>query len=365
MKILVTGSDGFISKNLIVHLKYNKKSVLEFNRTHSYKKLEEMVCESDFIFHLAGINRPKLDEEYSENINLTEIIIDLCIKLNKNIPILFSSSTQALADNKYGISKKKSENLLINYQKKTGNPVLIYRLENVFGKWCKPNYNSVVATFCNNIANNMEVKINDPETELSLVYIDDVIKSFLNNYKNCNGLKNIVIKPVYKIKLNKLLNKIMAYNQTSKSLILEPVGEGLDRALYSTFLSYLPKSKFSYKLNENKDERGKFVEIIKTKNTGQISFLTAPPGITRGCHFHHSKNEKFILVNGKARIRYRNLITNDTHEIIVDDSNSTVAETIPGWVHDITNIGNEKLIVLVWTNEIFDIENPDTFVEKI
>jgi len=365
MKILVTGSDGFIAKNLIVHLKYQKKDVLEFNRTHSHKKLEEMIDESDFIFHLAGINRPKFDEEYNNNVNLIEVVINLCIKLNKKIPILFSSSSQASTDSEYGISKKKSEDLLIEYQKKTGNPVLIYRLENIFGKWCKPNYNSVVATLCHNTANNIEVSINDPKTELSLVYIDDVIKSFLNNYENCFGLKNINIEPVYRIKLNELLNKIITYNQTSKSLVLEPVGEGLDRALYSTFLSYLPKSKFSYKLSENKDERGKFVEIIKTKKTGQISFLTAHPGITRGSHFHHSKNEKFILVNGIARIKYRNIITNDTHEIIVNDSDSTVVETIPGWVHDITNIGNEKLIVLVWANEVFDIENPDTFVENI
>tara|TARA_Y100000389_G_scaffold205131_1_gene263741 strand:- start:11431 stop:12528 length:1098 start_codon:yes stop_codon:yes gene_type:complete len=365
MKILVTGSDGFISKNLLIHLKYANKKVFEFNRNHSYEELEEMISHSDFIFHLAGINRPILDQSFSENITITEAIIKICTKLKKNIPILYTSSTQAILNNDYGTSKKKSEDILIKYHKETGSPILIYRLENIFGKWCKPNYNSVVATFCYNIANNLEVKVNNPETQLSLVHIDNVIMSFLNNYENCNGLKNIVIKPIYKIKLSELLQKLMSYKDMSKSLHLESVGKGFDRALYSTYLSYLPKSKFSYKLKENIDDRGKFVEVLKNQNVGQISFLTAPPGITRGCHFHHTKNEKFILVNGKAKIRYRNLISNDTHEILVDDSESTIVETIPGWVHDITNIGKEKMIVLLWTNEIFDPASPDTFAEEI
>ena len=362
MKILVTGSDGFISKNLVVHLKYANKTVLEFNRSHSYEDLEEMISQSDFIFHLAGVNRPVLSKNFSENISLTESIISICVKLKKIVPILYTSSTQATLDNDYGTSKKKSEDILINYHKKTKNPILIYRLENIFGKWCMPNYNSVVATFCYNIANDLDVKVNNPETQLSLVYIDDVIMSFLNNYENCNGLEYIVIKPIYKLKLSELLKKIMSYKDMSQSMYLESVGKGLDRALYSTFLSYLPTSKFSYKLKENVDSRGKFVEVLKNQNIGQISFLTAPPGITRGCHFHHTKNEKFILVNGKAKIRYR---SNATHEVLVDDSDSTVVETIPGWVHDITNIGNEKLIVLLWTNEIFDPKNPDTFAEEI
>ncbi len=366
MKILVTGSNGFIARNLIIHLKYSTNhELVTFNRDNNISELKNVIKDVDFIFHLAGINRPKSEDEYDENFDLTKNITEICKNYNRRIPIIFSSSTQALLENKYGVSKKKAESYLQNYNRETGSAVGIYRLTNVFGKWSKPNYNSVVATFCNNVAKNEKVNVDNPESEISLVYIDDVIESFLKKYESLKDIEFIEVKPVYTCTVQSLLNKINKFNSFSDHITLDSVGTGFDRALYSTFISYLPKDRFSYSLKENIDYRGKFVEILRTPNMGQISFLTAPPGITRGCHFHHTKTEKFIVVHGSARIKYRNLLDNDSHEIIVNESSSTVVETIPGWVHDITNIGKEKLVVMIWTNEIFNPSVPDTYAEEI
>ena len=366
MKILVTGSNGFIAKNLLVHLKYSSDhEVLVFNKENSISDLKNLIKNTDFIFHLAGVNRPKSEIEYNSNYELTHEIVKVCEEGNFNVPILYSSSSQAEIDNPYGRSKLNAEKILIDYQKKNHVPVFIYRLSNVFGKWSKPNYNSVVSTFCFNIAHDMDIKIDDPESEINLVYIDDVIKSFIEKLiKSSSAELYYYIDQVYKIKLGDLANKIKNFNQHRNTLKISSVGKGLERALYSTFISYLPKNKFSYPLKENIDSRGKFVEILKTDNSGQISFLSTPPGETRGCHFHHTKSEKFVVINGKARIKFRNLLNNESHEICTSDSKTEIVDTIPGWVHDITNIGDKELIVLIWSNEIFDKDNPDTFYEK-
>jgi len=366
MKILVTGSNGFIARNLIVHLKYSTDhEILVFNRENKISELEGLIKKTDFIFHLAGVNRPKSEIEYNVNFELTHEIVKVCEEGNFNIPILYSSSSQAEIDNPYGRSKLNAEKILIDYQKKNQVAVFIYRLSNVFGKWSKPNYNSVVSTFCFNIANDLDIKINNPESEINLVYIDDVIKDFMEKLiKSSNENSYCYVNQVYKLKLGELAKKIESYNQHRNTLTITAVGKGLERALYSTFISYLPKNKFSYPLRENIDSRGKFVEILKTGDSGQISFLSTPPGETRGCHFHHTKSEKFLVVNGKARIKFRNLLNDESHEICTSDNKTEIVDTIPGWVHDITNIGDKELIVLIWSNEVFDKDNPDTFYEK-
>ncbi len=369
MKILVTGSNGFIGKNLIHHLMFrNNYDVLTFNRANSLTDLKNKIKKSNFIIHLAGINRPKSDDEYSNNVSLTKIITKMCIEEKVNMPIIYTSSSKVEKQDAYGISKLNAEEILKNYQKKTQCPVFIYRLTNVFGKWCKPNYNSVVATFCHNLANNMEIKINDPNSLIKLVYIDDVIESFislLEQNKYTNEFQYCEVSPTYELSLSKLAERIKSYNEYQINLIIQPVGEGLDRALHSTYLSYLAKNKFSHALKENIDRRGKFVEVLKTKETGQISYLVAPPGETRGRHFHHTKTEKFIVISGIARIKFRNLLDNDTHEIECSEDKSEVVNTIPGWVHDITNIGKKDLVVLIWSNEIFDDKRPDTYYEEV
>ena len=369
MKILVTGSNGFIGKNLIHHLKFrNNYDVLTFNRSSSLRDLKNKIKKSNFIIHLAGINRPKTEDEYFENVSLTKTVIKICTEEKVNIPIIYTSSSKAENKDAYGISKLNAEEILKNYNKKTQCPVFIYRLTNVFGKWCKPNYNSVVATFCYNIANNMEIKINDPNSLIKLVYIDDVIESFINileKNKYSNELQYCEVRPTYELSLSKLVERIKSYNEFQENLMIQPVGEGLDRALHSTYLSYFEKGKFSHSLKENIDKRGKFVEVLKTKETGQISYLVTPPGETRGRHFHHTKTEKFIVISGIARIKFRNLLDNDTHEIESSEEKSEVVNTIPGWVHDITNIGEKDLAVLIWSNEIFDEERPDTYYEEV
>tara|TARA_Y100000816_G_C26107320_1_gene588856 strand:- start:1313 stop:2422 length:1110 start_codon:yes stop_codon:yes gene_type:complete len=369
MKVLVTGSSGFIGKNLLVHLKYTTNyEVITFNRNDNQTDLRDKIKKSNFIFHLAGVNRPETENEFSENASLTKKLIKILKEEKLSLPIIYTSSSKIQNNDAYGKSKLHAEELLKNYQKVNKCPVIIYRLTNVFGKWCKPNYNSVVATFCHNIANNLEIRIDDPNSIIKLVYIDDVIKSFLNALEKEKLESDLVyncISPTYELSLSQLAEKIYSYKSFQDNLITQPVGHGIDRALYSTYLSYLVKNKFSHNLKENIDKRGKFVEVLKTKNSGQISFLISPPGETRGCHFHHTKTEKFIVISGNARIKFRNLLNDDTHEIICSEKKSEVINTIPGWVHDITNIGDKDLAVLIWSNEIFDQENPDTYYEEV
>lgn len=364
-KVLVTGANGFIAKNLIIHLEEMPGiEVLKFFRKDDLKSLASKAISADFIFHLAGANRPKNELEFtSSNVTLTKELCEALSESNKNVPIYFSSSAQATEDNAYGLSKSKAETRIAQYSLATGAKSYIYRLPNVYGKWCKPNYNSVVATFCHNIARDLPIVINNPHTELSLMYVDDLVELCLNLLIEEPSMET---KPnleplIHKTTLTQLSGKIYAYKNSRDSLITEKVGRGFERKLYATYLSYLPVEKFNYSLSCHQDTRGRFVEILKTKDSGQFSFFTAGPGITRGGHYHHSKTEKFLVVRGHAKFRFYNLSTHDYYEIVSHGNNPEMVETVPGWSHDITNVGKDELIVMLWANEIFDKENPDTF----
>jgi len=367
MNILVTGSNGFIGKNLIVRLNELGIPSVVFTRENSTKDLQGLIKKANFIIHLAGENRPADEDDFEVvNTGLTSLICDEVRSIGKKIPIILASSVQAEYDNLYGKSKFNAEIAVKNLESDTGNLAYIYRLPGVFGKWCKPNYNSVVATFCHNISHDLPVQVNDPSFELNLVYIDDVIEEFVKVIQGVrNGKKMLSIQPEYKIKLVDLADQIKVFRESRDSLITEKVGSGLVRKLHSTYLSYLPPEQFAYSIPSYGDERGMFAEMLKTKDSGQFSFFTAKPGVTRGGHYHNSKTEKFLVIQGKARFGFRHVATDETHEIITTSKDLKIVETVPGWSHDITNIGTEEIIVMLWANEIFDPDNPDTIAHKV
>ena len=369
MKVLVTGAEGFIGKNLVIRLgEQSNFEVLKFIRGDSEDTLRTKLIDAEAVIHLAGENRPKNSNDYKVgNTKLTEKICELLVELDHKIPILFSSSIKATLKNDYGISKRSAEKAIENYSKLKGNSAAIYRLPGVFGKWCKPNYNSVVATFCHNTAHGLPIKVEDPNYLIKLVFIDDVIDSFLGWLKGPFnfGLVRKTIFPEYEINLGELAKLIEDFPYSRESLISEKVGSGFLRALYSTYISYLPPGKFKYTIPSHQDDRGVFVEMLKTKDSGQFSFFTAHPGITRGGHYHHTKTEKFLVIKGSARFRFRHIITDEELTIDTSGDKPTIVETIPGWSHDITNHGDEELIVMLWANEIFDKDHPDTIAREI
>ncbi len=361
--ILVTGSNGFIGKNLVQHLsRYNDFEVITFNRTHSSEQLQAKINQADCIVHLAAVNRPEKESAFqTDNVELTRQICQFAGQTGKNIPIIFSSSTQVKELNFYASSKVSAETLLKEYKATTGSDVFNYRLPGVFGKWSKPNYNTVVATFCYNIFHDLPIQINNPDTELTLVYIDDVIHHFIEAISGNIDITDAKVEPEYKITLGELVSKIRSYKASRETLVTPHVGVGIDRALYATYLSFIPARDFCYTLTRHTDNRGDFSEILKTRESGQFSFFTASEGMTRGGHFHHTKNEKFLVVQGQARFRFKHLVNNDFHEVVTSGKALEVVETVPGWTHDITNVGTGELLVLLWSNEIFDPENPDTY----
>jgi len=367
MNVLVTGSNGFIGKNLIIHLNELNIQVTTYTRENSIQDLEEFIKDIDWIIHLAGENRPKDERDFDiVNTGLTTSICDAVRSSGRKISIILASSTQADFDNAYGKSKLGAEAAVKALEVDTGCPVHVYRLPGVFGKWCKPNYNSVVATFCHNISHGLPIQVNNSDFELSLIYIDDVVEEFTKIMQGAkSSKKEPSVQPEYKIKLGDLANQIKLFRESRGSLITERVGSGLIRKLYSTYLSYLPSNKFSYLIPSYGDERGIFAEMLKTKDSGQFSFFTAGPGVTRGGHYHHSKTEKFLVVQGEAKFGFRHMVSNETHEIIATSKKLKIVETVPGWSHDITNIGTDEIVVMLWANEIFDPENPDTIAHKV
>ena len=367
MNVLVTGSNGFIGKNLIVRFNELGISFEEFTRRDSTKDLQGLIKKSDFVIHLAGENRPEDENDFEVvNSGLTSLICDEIRLIEKNIPIILASSMQAERDNLYGKSKLSAEIAIKNLTNDTGNSSYIYRLPGVFGKWCKPNYNSVVATFCHNISHDLPIQVNDPFFELSLVYVDDVIEEFVKVIQGeRDDEKAPSVQPEYKIKLGDLSTQIQNFKESRDSFITERVGSGIVRKLYSTYLSYLSPEQFSYSIPSYGDERGMFAEMLKTKDSGQFSFFTARPGVTRGGHYHHSKTEKFLVIQGEAKFGFRHVVSDETYEIVVTSKDLKIVETVPGWSHDITNIGAEEIIVMLWANEIFDPDNPDTITHKV
>jgi UDP-2-acetamido-2,6-beta-L-arabino-hexul-4-ose reductase len=367
MKILITGSNGFIAKNLIEHLKRDESiNLYLYGRNDSIAILKTYLKDVDFIFHLAGVNRPKnTGDFYTGNSGLTKTIVDTLLYENKKTPILLSSSVQSDLDNNYGKSKKEAENLLLNYSKQTSAKVYIYKLPNVFGKWCKPNYNSVIATWCNNIANDLEIQINNKNVELSLVYIDDVIKSFIEKINFTSDNKYFKIGVIYNKNLEEISKLLHQFKDNRSNLVIPNVASGFERALYSTYLSYLSIDNFSYDLKGYKDDRGDFYEILKTLDSGQFSLSTTAPGVTRGNHYHHTKNEKFLVVKGEAIIEFRHIITNEIVSYAVSDKKMKIVEMIPGYTHNIKNVGGKDMVLLLWANEVFDKNNPDTYFLEV
>ena len=369
MNILVTGADGFIGKNLVTRLhELPQFTVSTFVRGDSDETLKNKLFGVDTIIHLAGENRPTSEEGFQiGNVDFTHRLCNFLRELKKPVRLILSSSAQAALDNAYGKSKLAAEGCVELFAEDTGSSVVIYRLPGVFGKWCKPNYNSVVATFCHNLANDLPITINDPSRELTLVYIDDVITSFVGFLceDRSKGLLRKSVTPEYRTTLADLAYQIKKFGNCRSDLLSERVGKDFTRALYATYVSYLPKDKFQYQIPSHEDARGVFVEMLKTKDSGQFSFFTAHPGITRGGHYHHTKTEKFLVIKGNARFRFRHIVTDEVLSVDTSGKTPTIVETSPGWSHDITNSGDDELIVMLWANEIFDQDKPDTIASTI
>lgn len=364
--VLVTGADGFIGKNLCAALEQRKDiKILPYDKGNSAQELAEFAACADFVFHLAGVNRPQNVEEFDEgNWGFTMHLLELLAKSNRNIPIAVTSSIQAALDNPYGVSKKKAEEALWEWSRRSGAPVYIYRLPNVFGKWCRPNYNSVVATFCYNIARGLPIQINNPDAELTLVYIDDVVAELIsamegNLHKDDSGF--CYVPRTFKMTLQRLADTIYSFAASRKTLVVPNFENDLERFLYATYISYLPEDDFGYELEMKHDHRGWLAEFIKSKQFGQIFVSRTRPGVTRGNHWHHTKAEKFLVIAGEAIIKFRKIGSSEVIEYRVSGDKLKVVDIPVGYTHSITNIGNTDVITLFWANEIFAPDRPDTY----
>ena len=371
MKVLIIGAAGFVGKNLQLHLAERPDvQAVCFTRSDDLAQLHAMVQGVDFVFHLAGVNRPLDPAEFvSGNTDLTQalckVVSTVAETTGKKVPVVYTSSTQAAYENAYGNSKRSAEDALLELQRSHGVPVHVFRLPNVFGKWCKPNYNSVVATFCHSIARGLPIQVNDPEAPVTLVYVDDVMKRFMQIMDGADAAADAdvfaTISPQYTTTVGKLARQFQGFKDSRATLMTERVGTGLMRALYATYVSYLPVESFAYTVPQHADPRGVFVEMLKTPDCGQFSYFTAHPGVTRGGHYHHSKTEKFLVIKGQARFRFRHMQSGQIHELITTGDKFRIVETVPGWTHDITNTGPEEMVVMLWANEVFDRNRPDTF----
>lgn len=369
--ILITGANGFVGKNLQLHLSERKDiQVRCFTRANTVDELPALLDGADFVFHLAGVNRPQDPAAFVVgNAGLTQALCTALAQVatttGRKVPVVFASSIQAAQDNAYGQSKRAAEDALFALQHEYGVPVHVFRLPNVFGKWARPNYNSAVATFCHNTARGLPITVNDPAASLTLVYVDDVVQRFIHLLDGADAALDAAgfatVAPQYSTTVGALAAQIQAFKESRNNLVTERVGTGLVRALYSTYVSYLPVEEFAYTVPQHGDARGVFVEMLKTPDCGQFSYFTAHPGITRGGHYHHSKTEKFLVIKGCARFKFRHMHTGETHTLDTSGEQAQVVETVPGWTHDITNIGSDELVVMLWANEIFDRERPDTF----
>mgnify|MGYP003824998999 CR=1 FL=1 len=369
MKILVTGAKGFAGRNLVAELRNRDcGEILEFDLNTDKSLLDRYTQECGFVFHLAGVNRPEDEKEFMDgNFGFTSELLNLLKKSNNKSPVLMTSSIQAKLDNPYGKSKKAGENILFEYGRAAGVDVYVYRLANMFGKWSRPNYNTVVATFCHNISRNLEIRVDNPDTELHLCYIDDVLEEFMRALEgNPTKEGNYCIVPIsYRVKLGQIAAKIREFAESRKNLNISDMGDDFTRKLYSTYLSFLPKDDFAYPMRMNTDGRGSFTEFIKTTDRGQVSINVSRPGITKGNHWHHTKTEKFLVVSGQAVIRFRKIDEKETTEYHVSGDNLQAVDIPPGYTHSITNTGNTNLVTVIWANEIFNPEKPDTHFMEV
>ena len=382
MKILVTGAKGFIGRNLVSQLhniqlgKVENASlsvgltIFEYDVDSDPVELELYCKDADFVFNLAGVNRPKDPTEFMQgNFGFTSVLLDTLKKYHNTCPVMLSSSIQAILDNPYGESKRAGEELLFDYSRETGANVLIYRFPNVFGKWCRPNYNSVIATFCHNIAHDLPIQVNDPNVLLSLVYVDDVVDELiaaLTGNAHCEG-DYYIVPTIHTVTLGKVVELLHSFKESRKTLDVPNVGDPFTKKLYSTYLSYLPQNRFCYPLKMNVDNRGSFTEIIRTSDRGQFSVNISKPNITKGNHWHHTKNEKFVVVSGRGVVRFRDMNdpTSKVIEYLVSGENIEVIDIPTGYTHNIENLGDTDMVTFMWCNECFDSTHPDTFFEEV
>ncbi len=363
--ILITGAKGFIGKNLVAQLQaLEYTNLLLFDLDSPPGLLQTYTKTCSFVFHLAGINRPQNPREfYTGNAGFTEHLLALLKQAQNTCPVLVTSSTQATLDNDYGKSKMQAEDLLFTYGKETSAPVYCYRLPGVFGKWCRPNYNNVIATFCHNVANGEDIFVRDENAPLSTVYIDDVIQEFLLALQGTPTADGAfyAVHPVYDTTLGFLANTIQSFPLSRKTLAVPDMSDPLTSKLYSTYLSYLPADAFAYDLKMNTDDRGSFTEFLRTEDRGQVSVNISKPGIVKGNHWHNSKNEKFLVVKGAGVIRFRKIDEDEIIEYHVSGETLTVIDIPTGYTHNIENIGTDDMVTVMWANEPFDPEHPDTY----
>ncbi len=368
-KILVTGSAGFIGKNLLIALRrMSGLDIRTFDVDDDRESLKAHLREADVVYHLAGVNRPKREEEFFEgNSDLTRSIVNFLKTVGRRPLMVLTSSIQVERDNPYGKSKLKAEEAILDYHHQTGAKVYIYRLTNVFGKWSFPNYNTVVATFCHNIARGLDITISDPVKELELVYIDDLIKEFIGlltaNQEGTGPYR--AVARTFRVTLGELAEKIRKIKEIRSNLLVPNLADDFMKCLHATYMSFLDKDDFAYPMEMKKDDRGMLFELIKSENFGQIFVSTTHPGVTRGNHFHDSKIEKFCVIKGKAAIRFRHILTNETVEYRVSDEMIKVVDIPPGYTHHIENLSTDEMIVLFWANSIFDPGNADTFSSEV
>lgn len=369
MKILITGAKGFIGKNLISKLKNRKYvDIFEYDKDTDESLLNKFCKETDFVFHLAGVNRPKDQLEFMKgNVGFTSVLLNTLKNYNNTCPVMISSSSQAALDNPYGKSKKAGEDLLFKYAKETKAKVLVYRFPNVFGKWCRPNYNSAVATFCYNITHDMPVTVNDSNVVMNLVYIDDVVEELINALEGKeNSVGNLCEVPKkYTITLGEIVDLIYSFKKSRNTFFIPDMSDEFTKKLYSTYLSYLPKDNFNYNLKMNIDNRGSFTEFLKTSDRGQVSVNISKPGVIKGNHWHHTKNEKFLVVSGNGIIRFRKINSDEVIEYFVSGEKMEVVDIPVGYTHNIENLGNTDMVTIMWANEPYDPNKPDTYYLEV
>ena len=382
MNILVTGANGFVGRNLVSQLENiasgkarnyaiagEELHVLCYDVDSDPAALEEYCRRADFVFNLAGVNRPEDPSEFMKgNFGFASLLLDTLKKCGNACPVMISSSTQAALDNPYGESKRAGEELLFEYGRETGAKVLVYRFPNVFGKWCRPNYNSAVATFCNNIAHGLPIRVNDPSVVMHLVYIDDVVDELIGALSGDEHRAGAFceVPVVHEITLGGIVDLLYSFRDMQQDLEVPDLGDAFAKKLYSTYLSYLPKERFCYPLKMNVDNRGSFTEIIRTPDRGQFSVNISKPGITKGEHWHHTKNEKFVVVSGHGLVQLRKIGTDEVINFEVCGEKMEVVEMIPGYTHNIINLSDtEDLVTFMWANEAFNPERPDTYFEPV
>ena len=369
MKILITGSKGFVGKNLVTELKNRGyKKLYLYDKENSLEDLEKWTEDCGFVFHLAGINRPETEEEFMEgNADLTSQLTSLLEKNNNQAPVMISSSVQAEKDNPYGESKRVGEYYIFEYGERNNVPVYVYRFSNLYGKWSKPNYNTVIATFCHNIAHGLPIQVNDPTVEITFQYIDDVVNELINCLEG-NGTKTGKLYDVPEKDtrtLGEVAQLIKGFKESRKTLEVPDMSDSFTKNLYSTYLSFLPEDNFSYKLKMNQDDRGSFTEFLRSPERGQVSINVSKPGITKGQHWHHSKNEKFLVVKGNGLIRFRKVGEDKVIEYPVNGEVLEVVDIPTGYTHSIVNTGEEEMVTVMWVNEPFDPDNTDTYYLEV